>query len=51
MQALHRWAADRHGATRSYVQVLADNDAALDLYERLGYWPHHAYHYRTEPTS
>jgi GNAT superfamily N-acetyltransferase len=50
MQALHRWATER-GAVRSYVQVLADNDAALSLYERLGYWPHHAYRYRTEPPT
>jgi GNAT superfamily N-acetyltransferase len=49
MQALWRWAADEHGATRSYVQVLADNDAALTLYEREGYWPHHVYRYRTVP--
>ena len=50
MQALHGWATEQ-GANRSYVQVLADNDAALSLYERLGYWPHHAYRYRTEPPS
>jgi GNAT superfamily N-acetyltransferase len=50
MQALHGWATEQE-AIRSYVQVLADNDAALSLYERLGYWPHHAYRYRTEPPS
>jgi GNAT superfamily N-acetyltransferase len=48
MQALHGWATEQ-GAIRSYVQVLADNEAALSLYEHLGYWPHHAYRYRTEP--
>ncbi len=43
------WAADVHAATHSYLQVSADNDAALALYERLGYWRHHTYRYRTEP--
>lgn len=38
------------GATHSYLQVLIDNTAALALYERLGYWVHHDYHYRTQPT-
>jgi ribosomal protein S18 acetylase RimI-like enzyme len=49
MHALWRWAVDEHGATRSYLQVSADNDAALALYEGLGYWHHHAYRYRSEP--
>jgi len=49
MHALWRWAVDEHGATRSYLQVRADNDAALALYEGLGYWHHHAYRYRSEP--
>jgi len=49
MRALWQWAADEHGATRGYVQVVADNDAALELYERLGYWQHHLYRYRTMP--
>jgi GNAT superfamily N-acetyltransferase len=50
MQALHRWAVDVHGAARAYLQVTADNDAALAFYEGLGYWHHHAYRYRTDPT-
>jgi ribosomal protein S18 acetylase RimI-like enzyme len=49
MGALWRWAADEHGATRGYVQVTAGNAAAISLYERLGYWHHHSYRYRTEP--
>lgn len=49
MHALWRWGVAEHGATRSYVQVLSDNDAALRLYEQLGYWQHHVYRYRTEP--
>ena len=38
-----------HGAERSYLSVLADNEAAVALYEKLGYWRHHDYHYRTDP--
>ena len=37
------------GAARSYLQVLVDNAPAVALYERLGYWVHHDYHYRTDP--
>jgi ribosomal protein S18 acetylase RimI-like enzyme len=48
--ALCRWGAE-HGATRSYLQVEADNAAALALYEKLGYWIHHDYHYRSAPGS
>lgn len=51
MHALHAWGAQQHGATRAYVQVVADNAAALALYEQLGYWPHHTYRYRTEPPT
>lgn len=48
MAALSRWGR-AHGAARSYLQVATDNAAALTLYEALGYWRHHEYHYRTEP--
>jgi GNAT superfamily N-acetyltransferase len=33
------------GARSAYVQVLADNDAALALYARRGFRTHHAYRY------
>jgi N-acetylglutamate synthase len=48
MRALTAWGA-QHGARRAYVQVAADNTAALALYAGLGYWHHHDYHYRREP--
>jgi ribosomal protein S18 acetylase RimI-like enzyme len=40
-----RWAAER-GARRSYLQVTAENSAAIGLYERLGFATHHDYVYR-----
>lgn len=45
---LWAWGRER-GATRSYLQVTADNRVAVTLYERLGYWVHHDYRYRTAP--
>lgn len=42
--ALVAWAAE-HGATRCYVQVLADNAGALALYERLGFTAQHRARY------
>lgn len=42
--ALLGWAADR-GATRAYVQVLANNSAAVTLYESMGFGVHHRSRY------
>jgi N-acetylglutamate synthase len=42
--ALLDWGAER-GATTAYLQVLADNEAALGLYRRLGFATHHTYRY------
>jgi N-acetylglutamate synthase len=42
--ALLAWAAER-GATRAYVQVLADNTAAARLYESMGFSVHHRSRY------
>jgi ribosomal protein S18 acetylase RimI-like enzyme len=43
-----RWAADQ-GATRLYLQVEEDNEAALGLYTRAGFTRSHGYHYRIKP--
>ncbi|HLK42575.1 MAG TPA: GNAT family N-acetyltransferase, partial [Thermoleophilia bacterium] len=45
VDGLLEWAADE-GATHAYLEVGADNAAALALYESLGFTTHHAYHYR-----
>lgn len=42
--ALQAWGAE-HGATRAYVQVLDDNQAALALYESSGFRLHHRHRY------
>jgi ribosomal protein S18 acetylase RimI-like enzyme len=42
--ALLAWGAQR-GATRAYVQVLADNTAATGLYESMGFSVHHRSRY------
>ena len=42
--ALQNWGTAR-GATRSYVQVLVENAAAIALYESLGYRLHHHLRY------
>jgi ribosomal protein S18 acetylase RimI-like enzyme len=43
-EALLAWGAQR-GATRAYVQVLADNTAATRLYESMGFSVHHRSRY------
>jgi len=48
MADLTRWAVHR-GAHCAYLQVAAENDAALRLYDTLGYVRHHPYHYRRAP--
>ena len=45
MGALARQAA-AEGATAAYLQVEADNAAALAMYDRMGFTDHHGYHYR-----
>jgi len=48
MVTLTEWAASR-GALRAWLEVLADNHAALELYAALGFTEHHRYSYRTPP--
>jgi ribosomal protein S18 acetylase RimI-like enzyme len=49
LAALVGWGRDQ-GAHRGHLQVGTDNDAALALYRSAGYWVHHDYHYRIDPS-
>jgi N-acetylglutamate synthase len=42
--ALLAWGGE-HGATRAYAQVVADNTAAISLYESMGFTVHHRSRY------
>lgn len=48
MAALLEWGAEQ-GARTAYLQVLGDNEAALTLYERIGFVEHHRYRYLAAP--
>jgi len=48
MRGLLGWAADA-GVRDAYLQVADENAAALALYDRIGFAPHHRYHYRRAP--
>lgn len=48
MSHLAAWGAERGGQS-IYLQVAADNAAALQLYHRLGFFHHHDYRYRIGP--
>ena len=50
ISAILAWARDRHGAAEACVPVLAENDPAAALYERLGFRDEiYRYHYRRGP--
>ncbi|WP_091056829.1 GNAT family N-acetyltransferase [Klenkia brasiliensis] len=49
-RALQSWAADA-GARWCYLQVVAGNAPARELYRRLGFIEHHRYHYRRPPAG
>lgn len=48
MSHMAAWAAER-GGQAIYLQVASDNAAALQLYQRLGFYHHHDYRYRIGP--
>lgn len=48
MSSLLDWGAQR-GAAAAYLQVVASNAPATELYRALGYREHYRYHYRIQP--
>lgn len=50
MNALWQWGRERDAA-HSYLQVRAENDVAVAMYEKQGYWVHHDYRYRLDPEA
>jgi ribosomal protein S18 acetylase RimI-like enzyme len=47
VRTLLSWGKD-HGASRAYLQVMKDNEAALALYASLGFTEAYAYWYRVK---
>ncbi|MEO8328739.1 MAG: GNAT family N-acetyltransferase [Candidatus Nanopelagicales bacterium] len=43
--------AKRFGIRHVYLQVAEDNEAAIALYAKLGFSPHHRYHYRRRDSN
>ena len=48
LTALVEWGAEQ-GAHTAYLQVLADNTPAVEMYRRLGFTTHHRYRYLAAP--
>jgi GNAT superfamily N-acetyltransferase len=48
LEALHAWAAER-AVTRSFLQVVVENRAAVALDKHLGYEEAYRYWYRRDP--